>query len=146
MHGKRIDRSVRRLRDFAKHQAPRKISYKRISSGSSLEGMAEVDYVPISKNSRIPAHAHKCANTLCVVVSGKGYVELNGRRSPLRAGNVISIPAGVYHEFGALDQKLVFISVQSPPIGDDYIFQQGRNQTQRKNTEANRPSPRARRL
>jgi len=113
---------VKSQKDFPISDAPKGISYKTVSSGSNLGHRVEVDYVRVPKLKGIPMHAHKHAETLCVVIAGRGRVEVNGEGYSVRTGDVINIPKGVYHEFRAGDNRFAFISIQSPPIRNDYLF------------------------
>jgi mannose-6-phosphate isomerase-like protein (cupin superfamily) len=113
---------VRVLADFANHVAPRGIHYLRVSDTSSLKGRVEVDYVVVHKGDVIPLHFHEHSSALCLVVAGSGSIVLDGEIHEVSAGTVMSIPAGVSHEFRAIHEELVFVSVQHPPIEDDYVF------------------------
>jgi quercetin dioxygenase-like cupin family protein len=103
-------------------RAPRGIKYRRISSRSSLHGAVEMDYVSLTPKTTIPNHIHEHADTLCFVISGNGFLRTGNKRFRIRAGQIINIPAGAWHEFSAGMHRLVFVSVQHPPIANDYVF------------------------
>ncbi len=114
---------VKNLKSYSLYEASKGINYRQISADSSIEPV-EVDYVPIEKASKIEAHKHEKSNALCCILEGSGMVVLNGKRVKIRKNDVVNIPAGTWHEFFASNkEKLVFLSIQYPPIGDDYIFE-----------------------
>ena len=104
------------------NKAPRGITYKRISVGSSVEPV-EVDYAPIRKGRKIEGHRHAKSNALCFILEGSGTILLNNKRVKIKKNDVINIPVGTWHEFSASKkEKLAFLSIQYPPLGDDFIF------------------------
>ena len=113
---------VMALADFADHVAPRGIKYRRLSDLASLSGSVEVDHVLVKKGDRITKHRHAHSSALCFIIKGAGSIVLGARAYPIAAGNVVNIPAGIDHAFHAGDADLVFLSVQHPPIADDYVF------------------------
>jgi uncharacterized cupin superfamily protein len=67
--------------------------------------------VPAGKRS-YPMHCHSAEEELFVVLEGTGELLLGDERHPVRAGHVVSRPAGtgVSHAFEAGDQGLVFLA------------------------------------
>ncbi len=119
---------VKTLKAYSVHKAPKGIQYVQISAHSSIEPV-EVDYVPVEKASNIEGHVHSKSNALCCILEGSGIVVLGSKRVKIRKNDVVNIPAGTWHEFFASDKEnLVFLSIQYPPIGDDYIFENDRLQ------------------
>jgi len=114
---------VKNIGDYVIHNAPKGIRYWKIANGSNIENSVEVDLVPVEKGAEIPGHIHKKSNALALVVSGSGKVTLGDGGYNVRKGDIINIPAGVYHDFKASeDEELTFLSVQNPPINNDYVF------------------------
>ena len=114
---------VRSLKSYSTHKAPRGIAYRKIAANSSIEPV-EVDYVPVKKGSHIGRHIHAQSNAFVLVLEGSGAVVLGGKRVTIKKNDVVNIPAGTRHQFFASNkEKLVFLSIQYPPIGDDYIFE-----------------------
>lgn len=112
----------RHVDDFPIHRAPQGIQYRKLSDETDFRGSVEIDYVPVRMDQPIPVHVHENAYSLCVVVAGTGLLLLNEDETPLSAGDVVYIPAGARHGFAAKSNDFAFLSVQHPPIGDDYIF------------------------
>jgi len=98
------------------------IRYRKLASGTVLEQNLEADYVCLLKGLTIPVHAHRHTSALCLVLKGSGVLTLNEDAFAVNEGDVVGIPAGAYHGFRAGAHGLEFLSIQSPPIGEDYIF------------------------
>jgi mannose-6-phosphate isomerase-like protein (cupin superfamily) len=114
---------VKSLKSYSLYEAVKGINYRQISAHSSIEPV-EVDYVPVEKASKIEGHMHAKSNALCCILEGSGMVALDGKRVKIRKNDVVNIPVGTWHEFFASDkEKLVFLSIQYPPIGEDYVFE-----------------------
>ena len=113
---------TKKLEAYPVHKALRGIAYRTISKGSSIEPV-EVDYVPVKKGSKVEGHIHAKSNAFCLILEGSGAVIVGGKKIKIKKNDIISIPAGTWHEFYASKkEKLVFLSIQNPPIGDDYVF------------------------
>lgn len=114
---------VKNLAEYAVHNAPKGIRYWKIASGSSIERQNEVDLVPVPHGRDIPGHIHKRSNALVLILSGSGIAEIGNERREIDRFDVVNIPAGTYHAFEASPKEdLMFVSVQYPPIGNDYVF------------------------
>jgi mannose-6-phosphate isomerase-like protein (cupin superfamily) len=113
---------VKRLDDVAYHNAPGGIRYKQLTSGTPLAKTVEVDFVPVPSGSPIARHAHAHAETLCLIVSGSGSLTLGEETIPVEVGHVVYIPSGLLHGFTARSDNFSFLSIQQPPIAEDYIF------------------------
>ena len=114
---------VKSLKSYSLHEIVRGIKYRKISDSSSIEPV-EVDYVPVEKASKVEGHMHAKSNALCCILEGSGTVALEGKRVKIRKNDVVNIPSGTWHEFFASDKEnLVFLSIQYPPIREDYIFE-----------------------
>jgi quercetin dioxygenase-like cupin family protein len=62
-----------------------------------------------------PPHRHRHGQVL-VVTSGEGFVEADGRRVPLRTGDVVVTPPDQWHVHGAGEHgPLVHVSVTTGP-------------------------------
>jgi mannose-6-phosphate isomerase-like protein (cupin superfamily) len=119
---------VRKLTDYAMHNAPKGIKYWKIADGSSIQDKNEVDLVPVSQGKDIPGHIHERSNALVLVLSGSGIVELDTESKRIEKFDIVNIPAGTYHAFQASpSEELTFLSVQYPPIAGDYIFKRSSN-------------------
>ncbi len=113
---------VKHLKEVPIHKAPKGITYQKIALGSSIEPV-EFDYVPIKKTKSIAGHIHKNSNALVFILKGSGSVVLGKKKFLIKKDDIINIPAGTWHEFHASKKEnLIFLSVQHPPIKNDYIF------------------------
>lgn len=75
-----------------------------------------VDYVIVNKGKILNPHFHHFPTVLIIVLKGKGFAHLNGKEKPIKEGDVITIPPKTIHGFRATSSKLVFLSIQTPPI------------------------------
>jgi mannose-6-phosphate isomerase-like protein (cupin superfamily) len=113
---------VKHVREFSFHTAQGGIRYKKLTPGTALNDAVEVDFVPVLSESPISKHAHSHAETLCIILSGRGYLSLGDETFQVEVGHAVYIPSGVMHGFTAQSDDFTFLSIQHPPIGDDYIF------------------------
>ena len=77
---------------------------------------SRVEAVTVAPGGEIGAHVHTGTDETIVVVAGDGEAELDGRRTPLRAGSLLFIPDGTPHNItnpGA--QPLRLYAVQAGP-------------------------------
>ena len=113
---------VKNLKDISFYKAPKGIAYRKMAVGSSIHPI-EVDYVPVQKGKSIPGHIHEKSNAFVFILQGSGTVTLGTKTIPVTKDDIINIPCGTWHEFHASSlEDLVFLSIQNPPIGRDYLF------------------------
>lgn len=77
------------------------------------------DYVRISKRSTLAPHIHEASEAFVYILEGTGIATLEGKDYPVKAGDTVYVPAGASHGFRTLDEAVVLLSVQSPPIYPD---------------------------
>ena len=67
-----------------------------------------------------PAHCHSLEEEIFVVLDGEGTLHLDGEPTAVRAGHVVSRPAGtrVSHQFSAGGQGLTFLAYGTRERGD----------------------------
>jgi putative monooxygenase len=58
---------------------------------------AHVDVVTVLAGSELGVEVHADADETMLVVTGEGVAELDGERTPVRAGSVVFIPRGTPH-------------------------------------------------
>jgi quercetin dioxygenase-like cupin family protein len=63
----------------------------------------DVGVVTMSPGGVTPPHRH-VGGQVIVVMSGRGFVEIDGRRDTLETGDVVIAPPGELHVHGALDE------------------------------------------
>lgn len=67
-------------------------------------------------------HMHANSEACLMIIFGKGQIILNGEKKSLGSrfwkSNVFNVQKGVYHGFEVKDKKMVFLSIQHPPILD----------------------------
>lgn len=86
---------------------------RRIVTGGE-GGVANVHVVSVEQGD---PHAHQGYDEVYWVVSGQGYIELDGRTFELRTGTVAVIPAGTVHSVRATrGQQLEFVILGIPPV------------------------------
>ncbi len=113
---------IKSLKDIPLHRAPKRIAYYKLATDSSISPI-EVDYVPVGKGKTIEGHIHQKSNAFCLILECSGVVLLEKETKKITKGDIVNIPAGTWHQFTASEKEgLVFLSVQNPPIGNDYLF------------------------
>lgn len=80
---------------------------------------AGIDVVPPGKRN-CPYHFHHAQEEMFVILEGEGCLRVAGERVPVRAGDVITIPAGPQYPHhllntGTVDLKYLSISTQQRP-------------------------------
>jgi mannose-6-phosphate isomerase-like protein (cupin superfamily) len=83
---------IRSFDDLAVQPEPY-ADYRPIFETSRLN----VTHVSINPGDTVPAHTHQDEDQIYYVVSGSGFVELNGERSDVTAGSAVMIPLGTEH-------------------------------------------------
>lgn len=68
--------------------------------GPTNDANLDVAMVALPPGGATPPHIH-VGGQVIVVTSGRGYVETNGVREPLRPGDIVVAPAGELHTHGA---------------------------------------------
>lgn len=92
--------------------------------GSKSANMNFVDMQPGERN--VP-HAHASSEDTIFILEGEGTVEdvTNGAEHPIRAGQVVHVPAGVVHAVKA-DKGSNIVSVGGPsPADEDMLKRMG---------------------
>ncbi len=79
-------------------------------------GNVGVDYVEIKPNTELKEHYHNYPNVLILILEGEGIAYLNNKEYNVKKGDVINIPQKTSHGFKTGKEKLVFLSIQTPPI------------------------------
>lgn len=77
-----------------------------------------VTHVSVHPGEAVPMHTHTDEDQIYYVVSGTGYVELDGTRIPVGPGSNVMIPLGTAHEIrntGTEQLDYVFFVVFIPP-------------------------------
>ena len=70
-----------------------------------------VTHVRIKPGETVPSHVHRDEDQIYYVVSGTGFVELDGQRTDVAAGSGVLIPLGTEH---------LITNTGSDPL--DYVF------------------------
>ena len=66
--------------------------------------------------STTPAIYHKLTTEFAFILKGRATVRLDGRRIPIKAGDIFEIPAGTEHQFVTKKEGVEAISLFSPPL------------------------------
>jgi mannose-6-phosphate isomerase-like protein (cupin superfamily) len=74
-------------------------------------------------NSQVPYHYHKNRECLIMVISGEGIEVIEGKEIPIKAGDVLYIPAGEKHTtINRSNQDLRFFEFSTcPPLAADFV-------------------------
>lgn len=97
---------IRQLGELAVHAEPY-ADYRQIFE----TGRLNVTHVRIHPGDTVPTHTHRDEDQVYHVISGTGYVVLDGERTDVSAGSSVLIPLGTAHEI---------TNTGSEPLG--YIF------------------------
>lgn len=89
-----------------------------LAAGSVSTGLQHVEVMP--GKAAAPAHCHSLEDELFVVLDGDGTLRLGDERIPVRAGHVVSRPAGtgVAHAFIAGPGGLAYLAYGTREAGD----------------------------
>ncbi len=66
---------------------------REITTGPSTR----VDVLTVPPGGEVGAEVHSGADETLVVVAGSGEAELDGERTPVRAGSLVFVPSGTHH-------------------------------------------------
>lgn len=86
----------------------------RLIEGGELPNVG-VDYVEVYPGKTLEPHFHHLPHVIILILEGTGVVHLDGEEYTIQKGDIIRISPETAHGFRA-DEKLVFLSVQTPPI------------------------------
>lgn len=97
-----------------------------VAAGSIATGLQHVAVLPGKASA--PAHCHSLEEEIFIVLDGEGTLRLDDEQTPVRAGNVISRPAGtgVSHTFSAGEQGLTFLAYGTRERGDVCYYPRSR--------------------
>ena len=89
-----------------------------VAAGSVATGLQYVRVLPGKASA--PAHCHSLEEEIFVILDGEGTLRLDGEETILRAGHVVSRPAGtgVSHVFVAGEPGLTFLAYGTRERGD----------------------------
>lgn len=113
---------VWRLEDLQKGQLPDAVDPQTNGALWEIWNMAQTDeihalYGHVFKGNRTGAHTHPDANHYTAVVKGTALVWMEGTMLRLEPGDVVNIPTGVLHDFGAdSDEDVWVVDLTSPPF------------------------------
>jgi len=97
-----------------------------VAAGSIATGLQHVTVVP--GRASAPAHCHSLEEEIFVVLDGEGTLRLDAQELPVRAGHVVSRPAGtgVSHVFLAGPSGLTFLAYGTRERGDVCYYPRSR--------------------
>ena len=92
------------------------------------EGKAYMGLLEGKPGLRVPEHTHPGSIELLYVLEGGGIMTIDGKRSVVRPGMAIQVPAGTKHSFETpADAKMNFKAVQVyTPGGPEQRFKKGK--------------------
>lgn len=104
----------------------------RVLEGTAFDNLG-CEYVLLEKGQHLEPHVHEEANSFILILSGMGFVQMEGREIPIREGHLVYVPSGVLHGFRTVDDPIVMYGFQSPPIiknkeNVDIVFEKSGNQ------------------
>ena len=91
----------------------------QLTRGTVLENLVAVDRVLVYPDQCSQTHRHNQAETVLFIEEGSGIITINNEENQVACGDRICIPKGAWHSVRTFWSKLVFISIQSPPIHDE---------------------------
>lgn len=89
--------------------------------GPQVNGAKNLEIVlgDIERNEGTPAHAHPDTEQAVYILEGEAIVGIDGEDHHVRNGDMIFLPAKVFHAFKALSERLKVLVIYSPPYGED---------------------------
>ncbi|MBN2450324.1 MAG: cupin domain-containing protein [Lentisphaeria bacterium] len=73
------------------------------------------NYARFGPNVAFTQHVHDDSEDLILVLEGDGFIRLDDKKFPIRAGDVIHVAAGEYHGTVSGPNGMVAVSCQAPP-------------------------------
>jgi len=84
--------------------------YRRIY----VDKTCDISQVSVHPGKMVPEHVHMDAIQTYIVLSGKGVVDLNGKKYEIGPGMAVNIPTGVKHSTKNVgDEPLVYVYVEA---------------------------------
>ena len=101
-------------RDVYKETPLGRVRWKTLLSGdcTPTAGLTH-GIVEIPPGERLSIHKHTAAESY-YVISGEGFVLLNGERQKVSAGSAVFIPSEVVHTIGATGEQLLVVFYSFP--------------------------------
>lgn len=114
-----------RIEEFAKMENPTPGTIFRqeiLASEQKAENLGGL-FVVLPAGSQVPYHFHKKRESLIIAVSGEATEIVEGREVPIKANNVLYIPAGEKHmAVNRTDKDFRFLEFFTcPPAMADFI-------------------------
>jgi len=77
----------------------------------------------LEPGSRVPYHYHKTRESVLIVISGEGVEIVEGEEFPVKAGDILFIPAGEKHAIiNRSEEDLRYLEFFTcPPVGSDFV-------------------------
>ncbi len=86
-----------------------------------------LNYAVHAPGSVFTPHVHEESEDVIVVLEGSGQIRSGDRLLPFQAGDVLYVPAGVFHgTTNTGDEPVVMFSCQAPPDPDLYTGEKDR--------------------
>lgn len=86
-----------------------------------------LNYVEHAPGVTFTPHVHEVSEDVIIVLSGRGTIVSNDEVVPFEAGDVLYVPAGVYHgTTNTGDKPLIMFSCQAPPDAALYTGEKDR--------------------
>jgi len=104
---------------YAKHSSPGKPGI--VSETVFTSPRSTVMIRTAGEGTSVGSHFHANSDEIVIIVGGSGELLINGKWTPVKAGDVHVNPRGVVHDARALKEDLRFITIyapQLPPGGD----------------------------
>ena len=78
----------------------------------------------LKKNHSMKYHSHEQRSEIWTIVSGNGYVVVNGEKKSVQTGDTVSVPKGAKHLIHAqTDMNIIEIQIgESISVKDKHIF------------------------
>jgi oxalate decarboxylase/phosphoglucose isomerase-like protein (cupin superfamily) len=92
----------------------------QLTRDTPLESLVAADLVAVETGQTSQMHRHNNAETVLFFTAGSGEVILTADNIavPVRQGDRLRIPKGMFHAVRTTTDRVEFISIQSPPILD----------------------------
>jgi quercetin dioxygenase-like cupin family protein len=91
----------------------------QLTRGTPLESLVAADLVELAPRSTSEVHRHDRSSTVIYLYEGSARVLVGETWHDVRAGDRVVIEPGEYHGFRTGEERVLFLSVQIPPILDE---------------------------
>jgi quercetin dioxygenase-like cupin family protein len=93
-------------------------NYRMVAPGVNGAQFMEIIYGDIERHAGSVAHAHPASEQATYVIEGEASVEVDGVKHMVRTGDLLFIPATVFHDIQVISERVKLLVIYAPPYGE----------------------------